>query len=277
MTDPDPAQTYERLRAETAEMLKLDAAKMSPVEGLQLDLVSLLRLEVDGLHGAALSGEAVDLQRLAVAHGLLAKMLPAQALIAPAAAADHVDQFAGARQELAALFEKRAEALERRLARDPDAARRELETKIQLAIEKHGGGDARLQSPLTSNENFEDPAGGIARHDGVVPLPALEPVAAASGSEAPSGDVPPPNTVRHTYIDHAVLDADPERPPVPTPISPLRHQSLHTSGEVPAHYLKDHQAQPAWRSFVDETGINVPRDASAPLKRGADWSPRRGW
>ena len=33
-----------------------------------------------------------------------------------------------------------------------------------------------------------------------------------------------------------------------------------------------------WRDFVEENGIHVPRGgAMTPLKRGADWSPRKGW
>ena len=72
----DPIAAYERLRAETAQMLKLDSANLSLVEGLQLDLVSLLRLEVDGLQAAVLGGAQVDLARLSTAHTLLQKMHP---------------------------------------------------------------------------------------------------------------------------------------------------------------------------------------------------------
>lgn len=80
----DPAAAYERLKIETAAMLGFDVSDLTLTQGLQLDLVSLLRLEVDTMQGAALSGEQVDLQRLAVAHGMLQKMLPPQALVAPA-------------------------------------------------------------------------------------------------------------------------------------------------------------------------------------------------
>jgi hypothetical protein len=109
----DPAAAYERLRAETAAMLKLSPDSSSLVEGLQVDLVSLLRLEVDMLQGQVLAGETVDLTRLVAAHGMLQKMLPERALVAPApAAADH--DFAGAKEELRRLLDQRAGAIERR-------------------------------------------------------------------------------------------------------------------------------------------------------------------
>ena len=79
----DPASTYAALRTETATLLKLDPDSAGLVENLQIDLVALLRLEVDGLSGAALAGQQVDLRRLEVALGMLRQMLPAQALIAP--------------------------------------------------------------------------------------------------------------------------------------------------------------------------------------------------
>jgi hypothetical protein len=144
MTDPDPAATYERLRDETAAMFNYDIANLSLTQGLQIDLVSLLRLEIDTMSGAVLAGKTVDLSRLVAAHGLLQKMLPESALVAPSAAADHTDPFAGAREELRALLSQRAEALERRdrrleaeLAANPAKARAEFEAKLQAAIEKH--------------------------------------------------------------------------------------------------------------------------------------------
>jgi hypothetical protein len=69
------------LRVETAQMLNLDIADLSLVAGLQLDLVSLLRLEVDGLQGSALAGEQIDLDRLSTALGMLRQLLPERALV----------------------------------------------------------------------------------------------------------------------------------------------------------------------------------------------------
>ena len=104
----DPAAAYEALRAETANMLNYDLSDLSLVQGLQLDLVSLLRLEVDTLQGKVLAGDTVDLSRLAVAFGMLTKILPPAALEAEAPKPD----FEGAREELLRLLQGRADALE---------------------------------------------------------------------------------------------------------------------------------------------------------------------
>jgi hypothetical protein len=119
----DPSATYDRLRAETAEMFDYDLASASLTQGLQIDLVSLLRLEIDTMSGRVLAGETVDLQRLVAAHGLLQKMLPAQALVAPAPGGGH--DFAGARAELTQFLIKRANALERREQRESERLREE--------------------------------------------------------------------------------------------------------------------------------------------------------
>jgi hypothetical protein len=79
----NPSASYQTLRLETAALLKLDVNNLGLVEGLQLDLVRLLRLIVDELQGKVLAGEPVDLDRLATALGMLQKLLPAQALVAP--------------------------------------------------------------------------------------------------------------------------------------------------------------------------------------------------
>jgi hypothetical protein len=106
--DPAAATAYERLKLETAQMLGLNTDSSSLLENLQVDLVSLLRLQIDDLQGRVLNGEQVDLGRLSTAVAMLQKLLP-QSLIAPAAGPD----FSGAREELARLFEQRAEAIAR--------------------------------------------------------------------------------------------------------------------------------------------------------------------
>ena len=108
----DPAASYERLHAETAEMLGLDLVDLSLVQGLGLDLVSLLRLEIDSMQGAVLSGKLIDLPRLVACHGMLAKLLPERSLVAPAAAEVHSD----ARERLAALIAAGDAAEDERLA-----------------------------------------------------------------------------------------------------------------------------------------------------------------
>ena len=105
MSDPDPAAAYDTLRTETATMLRLNLADLSLVEGLQLDLVALLRLEIDSLQGAALFGEQIDLQRLAVAHGMLQKMLPEKSLVASPAAASETRFGADHKARLRRLIE----------------------------------------------------------------------------------------------------------------------------------------------------------------------------
>ena len=101
----DPSTAYARLRAETATMLKLDAASLSLVENLQLDLVSLLRLQVDELQGAALAGAPVDLDRLSTALAMLQKLLPSQSLVAHAPAPE--GRFGpSARERLRELIER---------------------------------------------------------------------------------------------------------------------------------------------------------------------------
>jgi hypothetical protein len=107
----DPAAAYAALRDSTAAMFDYDLADLSLTQGLQIDLVSLLRLEVDTMQGKVLAGETVDLTRLVAAHGMLAKLLPERALVAPAPAAANPD-FASAKEELNNFLIQRAAALE---------------------------------------------------------------------------------------------------------------------------------------------------------------------
>jgi hypothetical protein len=109
MTEADPAAAYTALRAETVRLLGLDpAGTMSLAQDLQVDLLALLRLEVDTLNGRVLAGEAVDLNRLSVAFGMLQKLLPPAELKAETC---HHD-FSGAREELERLLEGRAYAIQ---------------------------------------------------------------------------------------------------------------------------------------------------------------------
>jgi hypothetical protein len=201
MTDPDPAATYERLRDETAGMFGYDLTNLSLTQGLQIDLVSLQRLEIDTMQGKVLAGETVDLQRLVAAHGLLAKMLPSSALVAPAAAADNPDPFAGAREELRAFLSQRAEAIERRdrrreaeLAANPAKARAEFEATLQRAIENARAADtARIE---VAASDVPQPACGDAQ-SGDAPagggLPVLiDPQPPAPPQQTSSQPPPPP-------------------------------------------------------------------------------------
>ena len=218
--------------AETAEMFNYDLANLSLTQGLQLDLVSLLRLEIDTMSGAVLAGKTVDLARLVAAHGLLAKMLPQSALVAPAAAADHVDEFAGAREELARFFAGRGSAIahrdrrrEEEMAHDPDKFRRELETKIQAAVQKH-------------NKTISDPGGSDAqsgrerlRFHLLPPLTLLPPGVAPLSPASPPQSAPPPRAGRGV---------------------PSEKMSRVNSRPVPSHYLK--QPDEPWRQFIGPDG-----------------------
>jgi hypothetical protein len=130
----DPSAAYDRLRVETAEMLKLDVANLSLVEGLQLDLVSMLRLEVDGLQGAVLAGEQVDLGRLSTALGMLRQLLPEKSLVASPAAAPETRFGTNHRERLRQLIEKTLMAADVAEAdRLADAMRREEAIQAQAA------------------------------------------------------------------------------------------------------------------------------------------------
>jgi hypothetical protein len=233
----DPASTYTRLRAETAAMLGVDTADMSKTEGLRLDITSLLLLEIDSLQGSILANEKVDLARLASALTMLQKLLPEKALVAPAAAADHVDQFAGANEELSNFLVRRAENIRRRdqrleaeLAANPDAARRELEARIQLAIEKYN-------KPIPDPAPVPNPGGGDdAARDRSVSLPEPSSLLAAAGCEPPLliSPVPPP-------------------PPPPKRIESDEERVTRVNAEPPpAHYLKQNDSP--WRRHLDADG-----------------------
>jgi hypothetical protein len=194
----DPSVAYDRLRAETAEMLKLDVANLSLVEGLQLDLVSLLRLQVDELQGAALAGEQVDLDRLSTALAMLQKLLPARALEASAPAPE--SRFGpSARERLRALIEKTvlSDNYEIEMARDPVKARAEFEARLAAAIEKFG------PKPASDNARNSD-----------VPHPSLLPAAPAGGElpvlVEPVPPLPPQQT--SSVLGRGYLAAGGEKP-----------------------------------------------------------------
>jgi hypothetical protein len=230
----DPAVAYEQLKRETAEMFGYDLANLSLTQGLQLDLVSLLRLEVDTMQGAVLAGEKVDLQRLVAAHGLLRQMLPAQALVAPAAAADH--DFSGAHAELARLLDGRIEALEHKMARDPDAARAEFEAKLQRAIEKHSSRDV---FDASNTDALKTACSDASQNDeGVTLPPSAAPTAPAGGGEPPLLIEPPPQ---------------PAPPPPQRAETDIERMTRINSTPPPSHYLKSTEPEP-WRDYVNSDG-----------------------
>jgi hypothetical protein len=157
---------------------------------------------------------------------------------------DH--DFAGAREELRALFDKRAEALERRerrreaeMAANPEKFRREFEDKIQAAIEKHSKTTPDLSS-RDDNLSFTHPGGSDAQSgDGVPHPPFAAPDAPAARSEPPLlieppevcatlAQIPPPAPRRRTLDE---INAEPANPPA----RPVEE----------------------WRRWVDENGVRT--------------------
>jgi hypothetical protein len=171
---------------------------------------------------------------------MLQKLLPTQLVAPAAAAADHVDQFAGAKAELEALFSRRALALERRrereeaeMAADPVRARAEacaeFEARLARAIE-----NSKYQDVPKSGEIFSDPTGSDER-DRSVAHPEPSPVA-AGGSEHPVL-IEPPEVCRTT----------PQTPP-----APRRSMDEINSEPPPDHYLKRPDGE--WRQFIGPDG-----------------------
>jgi hypothetical protein len=133
MTEADPAAAYGALRASTVALLGLDPDSLSLTQDLQVDLLSLLRLEVDSLQGKVLAGEAVDLNRLSVAFGMLQKLLPAAELRTDSNPADVPDD---ARAKLANLIDGLAGATEHEQARVEREETVRLKTEIaELRVE----------------------------------------------------------------------------------------------------------------------------------------------
>jgi hypothetical protein len=194
----DPAAAYAALRDETAQMLKLDAANLSLVEGLQLDVIALLRLEIDGLHGAALSGETVDLQRLAVAHGMLQKTLGG-ALVAPAPAATNHDAFAGARAELELFLAGRASAVEHREQRESERLRARVAELTEEIEQLRGAHACRGALPAISSTGISSPPAPA----NVVPIrdPELERLASRSPAPKSAAERAEAERAKRDYIN----------------------------------------------------------------------------
>jgi hypothetical protein len=190
---------------------------------------------VDGLQGAVLSGDQVDLARLSTALAMLQKLLPTQ--LAPAAATDQHD-FSGAREELARHFDRLAEAHERRLAMFPQRSRDEFEAKLQAAVEKYpdvfNPGDAKVNAALLDTK----PASGGAQ-SGDVAHPSQASAAAVAGGGEPPMLIEPPEVI-------PTVGQTP--PPVP---APRRSMDEVNSEGPPGHYLK--QDSP-WRQHLDADG-----------------------
>lgn len=175
----DPATAYERLRAETATMLKLEATSLSLVENLQLDLVSLLRLQVDELQGAALAGQTVDLDRLATALQMLQKLLPEKALVAPAPPAE--TRFGpSARERLRELIERTV------LREDPPEVEAERAWRDEMQAVAGAGGDVAEVAKPAPFLPASEPAAAPSPRPPPKPMSDIERMNAANSKPIPS-------------------------------------------------------------------------------------------
>lgn len=138
------AVLHDQLRRDTAKMLNYDLNNLSAAEAVRLDRAMTLRLELDDFQTKKLSGMPVDVSKFIAASESLERLVGGN----PDGTA--TPDFSGAKAELLQLLGRRAEGIERALARDPDRARAALEERIADAIAKHGNGDAprRDDAPL---------------------------------------------------------------------------------------------------------------------------------
>jgi hypothetical protein len=113
-----PKQLLDRMRKSTADLLGYDlTAKLTAAQSVRLDRAAVLRLELDDVQSRQLAGLPVDMAKFVVASEALERLVggaPEQTT------ASH--DFSGAKEELARLLERRAEALARRREHD-EAAR----------------------------------------------------------------------------------------------------------------------------------------------------------
>jgi hypothetical protein len=166
----DPQRAYERLQRETAQMLGFGAEPSSGLKGLTVDAISLLRLEISDLAGAAVSGASVDLDRLTTALALLSRLLPEAALQAqPQLVEEELTEreASAAMLELESLLGKYVEAKHRAWAEDPDAAREEFEAELAAAIERYPPAPKPIALPAPPVESkTEAPNGATKIFDG---------------------------------------------------------------------------------------------------------------
>jgi hypothetical protein len=209
----DVAAFYKHLRATTAQLLGYaDADNLSAAQQIRLERAVSLRMICDDTAARQMRGQPIDVRAFTDASESLEKLCGGSP-DAPAAGHD----FSGAREELARHFDRLAEAHERRLARDPNKARADLELKIQAAIEKHTLSDPAL---------VLDPAGSDER-DRSVAHPGPSPVAAGGSEPAPQS--------------------------APQPVlSDVEKMARANSVAVPQHYLKG--PRESWRDHIDANG-----------------------
>jgi hypothetical protein len=132
------------------------------------------------------------------------------------------------------------------MARDPDKFRRELEDKLQAAIQKHCGTGNKTEACFAFERNtIPDPAGGSARPAGRCPHPApVEPAATASGGLPPLLIEPP-----------EVIPTAGQTPPPPQRVESDVEKMARVNAEgPPGHYLKRPESDEPWRQFIGPDG-----------------------
>ena len=116
MTDNvDRAKLFAKLRQSTQAMLGIE--KPTPEQQLKIDLAASLRLEIDRIIAAQLAGQPADVRELTTLNESLRSLFPP-----PPAETDTRYNFEADAEALAALFHRRADALERRRAANPAPA-----------------------------------------------------------------------------------------------------------------------------------------------------------
>jgi hypothetical protein len=147
-----PSAAYALLRSETVQLLHYPAS-LSLTQNLFVDAVTLLRLQIDTLHGRVLAGEEnVDLDRLSSALSMLQKILPAELKADPPA---QEARYSENRAKLEALINATI------AAGDQDRVSREQELEREVE---------RLRAELARARGEAVPAPAAPTVENVVPL-----------------------------------------------------------------------------------------------------------
>jgi hypothetical protein len=235
----DPASTYTRLRAETAALLGVDPDDLSKTEGLRLDITSLLLLEIDSLQGSILANEKVDLARVSTALGMLQKLLPESALVAPVAESDVRDH--------GAAFNRIAEQIDRQIEQNKRK-------------EAASGRCERCGAPLADATDNANPGGGdevspaspplavAGSGPGNVDLAAVSP-AAADGGDASDSSPRPPLSRAPAGDPPVLVEPTPAPPPQRVESDVERMNRVNSTPALPPA----REPEP-WRKFVDADG-----------------------
>jgi hypothetical protein len=184
MSDNEQRALYERLRQSSCEMLGFDA-KLSGLQSIHVDTVSSIRLELDALQSRQLSGQSVDIGRLADLCKLLRSLLPATATeMKP----DYTHEFDGALETFAKLIENGATAIEARRVHLSEIQVKTLQAEVEalrVTISEKNAVIASLGGSLSA------PPAAPARPEQTSPQPPLP---------RPSPNAPPPASYLQSNI-----------------------------------------------------------------------------